>query len=128
MGIQDRDYMRDRMREQRNSATPPTAGARRWWLVVVTALAILFYISIIDFRGLQHNASPKVRPAVVNVNRATLSELTALPNISANIAQAIIDGRPYSSIDELIRVYGIGPKKLEAIRPYVKVNDENLQP
>jgi competence protein ComEA len=116
------------MREQRNNAAPPTVGARRWWFVVGAFLAILIFIAIIDFRGLQRIAPPKGRPAIVNVNRATLSELTALPNIRAGVAQAIIDGRPYSSTDDLIRVYGIGPKTLEAIRPYVKVNDDNLQP
>lgn len=61
------------------------------------------------------------RPVVVNVNSATLEELAALPRVSENIAQAIIDGRPYSSADDLLRVYGIGPKTLENIRPFVRV-------
>jgi uncharacterized RDD family membrane protein YckC len=61
------------------------------------------------------------RPPVINVNTATLEELQALPRISERIAFAIRDGRPYSSVDDLIRVYGIGPKTLENIRPFVKV-------
>jgi DNA uptake protein ComE-like DNA-binding protein/uncharacterized RDD family membrane protein YckC len=61
------------------------------------------------------------RPPVINVNTATLEELQALPRISEKIAFAIRDGRPYSSVDDLIRVYGIGPKTLENIRPFVKI-------
>jgi competence protein ComEA len=60
------------------------------------------------------------RPKIINVNNAPLEELQTLPRISESIALAIIDGRPYSSVDDLIRVYGIGPKTLERIRPFVK--------
>ncbi len=37
------------------------------------------------------------------------------------MAQRIIEGRPYSSLDDLLRVKGIGEAKLEKIRPYVTV-------
>jgi len=33
-------------------------------------------------------------------------------------------GRPYKTIDDLLKVKGIGSKKLEKIRPYAVVNKE----
>lgn len=60
---------------------------------------------------------------IININTASIEELQTLPRISESIALAIIDGRPYSSVDDLIQVYGIGPKTLERIKPYVKTKD-----
>jgi competence protein ComEA len=59
--------------------------------------------------------------APVNVNTATLEALDTLPGIGPTRAQAIIDGRPYASVDELERVPGIGPATLEQLRPFVTV-------
>ena len=63
----------------------------------------------------------QTHPVIVNVNVASFAELRTLPRISESLARAIIDGRPYSSPDDLLRVNGIGPKTLQSIRPYVKV-------
>jgi competence protein ComEA len=35
------------------------------------------------------------------------------------IARRIVEGRPYRSADDLERVKGIGPKRLEEIKPLV---------
>jgi DNA uptake protein ComE-like DNA-binding protein/uncharacterized RDD family membrane protein YckC len=101
----------------------------RW--LVFSALALIVLLSLNTPRDARLSSS-KIskpdestevrRPSIVNVNRATLAELEALPRVSERIALAIIDGRPYSSVDDLIRVYGIGPKTLENIRPFVKVD------
>lgn len=40
----------------------------------------------------------------INVNTASMEELDTLPNISRQRSQAIIDGRPYSKPEDLLRV------------------------
>ena len=61
----------------------------------------------------------------VNINRANKQQLMALPGIGEVIAQRIIDYRnangPFSSVDQLINVKGIGEKRLETLRPYATV-------
>lgn len=63
-------------------------------------------------------AAPK-SSGVVNVNTATSAELQELPGIGPVLARAIIDGRPYNSVDDLGRVKGIGPEKLEDLTDLV---------
>ncbi len=61
----------------------------------------------------------------VDLNRATVDELDALPGIGPATAAAIVAHReqkgPFSSVDGLLDVRGIGPAKLDTIRALVKV-------
>jgi len=60
----------------------------------------------------------------VSLSNASAAELDTLPGIGPATADKIIAYRntngPFQSVDELIKVKGIGPKKLEALRPYVR--------
>jgi competence ComEA-like helix-hairpin-helix protein len=58
---------------------------------------------------------------VINVNTASQYELESLPGVGTVIARRIIEGRPYRTVDDLLRVKGIGAKRLEEIRPLVTV-------
>lgn len=57
----------------------------------------------------------------VNLNTATLAELEALPEIGPVRARAIIEARPFKSVDDLKRVKGIKDIRLEELRPHVTV-------
>lgn len=53
---------------------------------------------------------------MVDINTASLAQLDTLTGIGPTYAQRIIDGRPYSSVDDLLRVKGIGPATLQKIK------------
>jgi competence ComEA-like helix-hairpin-helix protein len=52
----------------------------------------------------------------IDINTATLSQLDELIGIGPKYAQAIIDARPYSSVDDLLKIKGIGEKTLQKIK------------
>ncbi len=57
---------------------------------------------------------------LVNINTASSAELQTLSGIGPSMAQSIIDDRskngPFASVDDLMRVSGIGEKKLAKIK------------
>ncbi|MEV2275116.1 ComEA family DNA-binding protein [Nocardiopsis sp. NPDC049922] len=61
----------------------------------------------------------------VDVNRADAATLTGLPRIGEVIAAEIVAHReangPFTSVDDLVQVNGIGERTLETLRPHVTV-------
>ncbi len=64
----------------------------------------------------------------IDLNAATPQDLEVLPGIGPKLAAAIVARREkrgrYRSVDELDLIRGIGPKKLDRIRPMVVVTTE----
>jgi len=58
----------------------------------------------------------------LDINAATAAELSALPNIGPTLAARIAEDREtrgnFSSVDDLDRVPGIGPRTIDSLRPH----------
>lgn len=68
----------------------------------------------------------------IDINSASWVEWTQIEGIGEVTAQKIIDDRkangPFRSVKDLLRVKGIGPKKLEMMRPYLREPSEQSAP
>jgi competence protein ComEA len=61
----------------------------------------------------------------ININTAGATELQQVPGIGPSTAQKILDTRKsygaFKSVDDLLAIKGIGPKKLEKMRKYLTI-------
>lgn len=68
----------------------------------------------------------------VEINTASLEQLDEITGIAPAMAQRIIDGRPYLSLDDLLKVKGIGEKTLQKIKEqglaYVEGQSADITP
>ncbi len=64
-------------------------------------------------------------PDTIDLNRATPDELTRLPGVGPALARRIVDVRdadgPFTQVDELGRVRGMGARRLERLRAFVTI-------
>jgi competence protein ComEA len=70
-------------------------------------------------------SSDTSNPDLVNINTATLEELDSLPGVGPTTAQRIIDYRntngPFTTIDQIMDVSGIGPATYDEIKDLITV-------
>jgi competence protein ComEA len=63
----------------------------------------------------------------VDLNTATVDQLTALPGIGATLAARIVEYREkvgqFRSADELLNVKGIGEKNFQKLEPWLTVSE-----
>jgi competence protein ComEA len=68
-------------------------------------------------------AEPIAIELKIDINRADWPELALMPSIGEQLAKRIVADRqehgPFRDADDLRRVRGIGPRTLEAMRPYL---------
>src|ERR1700722_11619974 len=89
------------------------------WLLrsIVPLLAACLLICPIGF------ANKKPPPTPVNLNTATSAQLQQVPGIGPSTADKIVQMRksygPFKSVNDLLAIRGIGPKKLEKMRKYL---------
>lgn len=55
----------------------------------------------------------------VSINNANNAQLQTLTGVGEKTAELIIEGRPYSKINELLEVKGIGDATLEKLEPFI---------
>jgi competence protein ComEA len=62
---------------------------------------------------------------VVNLNAATPDQLRLLPGVGPAKVDLIVSYRrahPFRTVDELVRIKGIGPKMVRRLRPHLAVS------
>lgn len=74
---------------------------KKFWIII---FFVLFFAGRVFAQG------------TVEINTASLEQLETLSGIGPVKAQAIINARPFSSVDDLLRVKGIGPVTLQKIK------------
>ena len=99
------------------------------WLMVLVGVVAFLVSSPVHAKSKGAKAATKAASKVsspLNLNTATAKDLQVLPGIGPKIADRIVKYRekngPFSSVDDLKAVKGIGDKKLEKIRPFLKVD------
>ena len=83
-----------------------------------------------DVSSAQEGVAPSTLPPTavsdcIDLNTATAEELQRLPGIGENLSQKIVQYREecgqFFSVEEIMEVEGIGKKRYEAIKDYLKV-------
>ncbi|HAJ05237.1 MAG TPA: hypothetical protein DCL76_01620, partial [Chloroflexi bacterium] len=58
----------------------------------------------------------------LDINKASIEQLQAVPGIGQVLADTIVSGRPYSNLGDLQRINGVGNKVYQGLRKYLKVS------
>jgi competence ComEA-like helix-hairpin-helix protein len=136
MGLQDRDYMRRTQSpsdldddDLDDDADLDRSSGSNWRVAFFAAVCVIALASLAIWllRGVQSPipaSTPIEGSLVVNINSATQAELETVPGIGPRLAPLIIEGAPYQSVDDLLRVSGIGKGNLERMRPFLKTDGE----
>ena len=65
---------------------------------------------------------------LIDINQATLTELTTIRGIGPSLAERIIAHRPYADLKNLVRVPGINEIKLQALLPFIMLTPQKAPP
>ena len=91
------------------------------------SLAHIFLVILAFALATAPAGSAKKKPPAhpININTATAADLQQIPGIGPSTAQKILDTRKsygtFKSVDDLLAIKGIGPKKLEKMRKYLTI-------
>ncbi len=97
---------------------------------IVTAL--LFVLVLVGASTAQVAAAPPAAPKAaasearpVDLNSADSAALESIPGIGKSLSQRILAFRekngPFQSVDDLLKVQGVGEKSIQKLRPYLTV-------
>jgi competence protein ComEA len=100
--------------------TVGTASAAASTAVTTTAATVADSKPVKEVKTASKSAATKLAPGTkININTADKATLESLPAIGPVKAQAIIDGRPYKSVEDIMKIKGIKQKTFDAIKDYL---------
>lgn len=124
-------------------ATPPIAAAAKWGAIAVLGIVAIIAIAWVilsnrtrptiataprapaSAQPAAETPAPSPTGSLLDLNSATAAQLEHLPGIGPALAARIVADRSkhgrFTSVDQLDRVEGIGPKTLDKLRPYLMV-------
>ena len=117
---------------------------KHYWRAVIFLVAIIligagfwglrrfnpaFFLGKPDFIAVPNKDQPQQsvenKPALLNINIASVEELQTLSGIGPQMAKRIIQYREkhgnFTSVDALTKVKGLGEKTLEKLKPFIAV-------
>jgi len=62
-----------------------------------------------------------VQETAVSINTASLEQIAAVKGLSKKVAENLVTARPFTRIDDLLHVKGMGPKLLEKVRNFIRL-------
>ena len=65
--------------------------------------------------------------ALVDINKASIEELTALSGIGLSLAMKIIKRRPFEELHDLVEISGINEVKLASLKPYITIGETRTE-
>jgi hypothetical protein len=145
MGLFDRDYMRrDYVPKaaRRITSLPNTRGIPYWHILLGCCLLIAAGLGWVIWQSKPRPSTPAPSeshqkkqattvPAAsrLDLNTASRDQIRTLSFMSEASTDEILAKRPFRDWDEVLAVYGIGPKRLEALREHFTLgHKEELAP
>ncbi len=94
------------------------------WRFLIRLLSSILFLGLIISASVDAGKK-KPPPKPVNINTATSQELQQVPGIGPATAEKILQMRKsygaFKSVDDLLAIRGLGPKRLEKMRKYLTV-------
>lgn len=66
--------------------------------------------------------------AEIDINHVAVEDLAHVPGVGQELASRIVQARPFSSLDDLRRVRGIGAQSLDKMRPFLTCTAASEEP
>lgn len=121
-GYVTRDY---RLLEQPALAAPVAAPEPKPVPAAAPAQTVATAPTAVESEGARTVQLPAAKAQTsarrVSINRASAIQIRSLQGIGHKMAESIIAKRPYTSVNDLLRVKGIGMKRLEQLRAQLEL-------